>query len=279
MDELSFGSPEMAWAALAVLGLTIWGVLRVRNADRALARLGKGAVVKRLVATAAPRNRLAIEVLVGLAALLLVGAATRPRYGLRETEVSNAGIDVVFVVDASKSMLVRDIVPNRLRGTMLEISALLDKLAGGRVALVPFAGIPFVQCPLTTDHEVIRTYLSELKVDDMPVGGTNLGRAITTAADLLTGQSESTEAALRDNLVPEFKGSKHKAIVIFSDGEDHEGDPVEAAKKAATQGIHVYTIGVGSSFGDPVPIVSTDGSVTGTLKDDQGNPIFSKLDL
>lgn len=279
MDALTFGNPELGWLALVALALTAWGVWRQRRAEAALARLGRGKVVARLFANRSPGRALARELLVGLALLLLVLAATRPRYGLRETEVSNAGIDIVFAVDASKSMLVRDIVPNRLQGTSLEISGLLDRLAGGRVALVPFAGIPFVQCPLTTDHEVIRTYLAELKVEDMPVGGTNLGRAISVAADVLTGQEQSEQAKLSDNLVPQFKGSKHKAIVIFSDGEDHEGDAVEAAKKAAAKGIRVYTVGVGSSFGDPVPIVGPDGSVTGTLKDEQGNPIFSKLDL
>ncbi|MCB9738348.1 MAG: VWA domain-containing protein [Deltaproteobacteria bacterium] len=279
MDALTFGNPELAWLALVALAVTAWGVLRVRRADKALARLGTGKVVHRLVASRSPGRALARELLIGVALLLLVGAATRPRYGLRETEVSNAGIDIVFAVDASKSMLVRDIVPNRLQGTSLEISGLLERLAGGRVALVPFAGIPFVQCPLTTDHEVIRTYLAELRTEDMPVGGTNLGRAIAVASDVLTGSEQNEQAKLQGNLVPQFKGSKHKAIVIFSDGEAHEGDAVEAAKKAAAKGIRVFTVGVGSSFGDPVPIVAADGSVTGTLKDNDGNPIFSKLDL
>ncbi len=279
MDEMSFGNLELAWLAALALGLCLWGVQRVRTAHRRVAKVARGKIAARLFASMDPRRAIATELLVGAALVLVCLAATRPRYGLRETEVANAGIDIAFVVDASRSMMVRDVVPNRLRGAALEISGLLDRLAGGRVALVPFAGIPFVQCPLTTDHEVIRTYLAELKVDDMPVGGSNLGRAIGLAADLLTGESQSQEAALRDNLVPEFKGSKHKAIVVFSDGEDHEGEPIEAAKRAYAQGIRVYTVGVGSSFGDPVPIIGADGSVTGTLKDEQGNPIFSKLDL
>ena len=277
MDELTFANPEMIWLAGLVLGLSVWALLQLRGLQRRLARLGTGPVVQRLVASFSPTANTWRIVCVGLAMLMLVAALTRPRYGLRETEVANAGIDIVFAVDASKSMLVRDVVPSRLLGTGLEISALLKRLAGGRVALLPFAGIPFVQCPLTTDHDVVRTYMSELRPGDMPVGGTNIGRAITTAMDLLAGDKERAEATMRGNLVPEFKGSKHKAIVLFSDGEDHEGAALEAAAKAKAQGVRIYTVGVGSGFGDPVPETATDGSITGTVKDQAGNPIFSKL--
>ncbi|MCO4761647.1 MAG: VWA domain-containing protein [Myxococcales bacterium] len=277
MDELTFASPEMAWLAVPAVVLTAWGLVQLRRLSIRLARLGTGPVIHRLIASFSPRRATWQWVCVGLAGVLLAASAMRPRYGLRETEVANAGIDVVFAVDASKSMLVRDVVPNRLQGTMLEISGLLEQLAGGRVALVPFAGIPFVQCPLTTDQEVIRTYMGELKPSDMPVGGTNIGRAISLAAEVLTGGKQQAEAKLRGNLIPQFKGSKHKAIVLFSDGEDHEGAALKAAKKAAAQGIRIYTVGVGSGFGDPVPIISGDGTVTGTLKDSSGNPIFSKL--
>ncbi|MFZ4577505.1 MAG: VWA domain-containing protein [Myxococcota bacterium] len=278
-DALTFARADLAWLLLLVAVLVIWAAAQHSGRHRLLARLGTGAAVKRLMASFSPGVAALRIGLIGLALVLLVGAASRPRYGLRETEVSNAGIDLAIVVDASKSMLVRDVVPNRIQGTMLEISSLLDRLAGGRVALVPFAGIPFVQAPLTTDHDVIRTYLADLKPEDLPVGGTNVGRAITLAVEVLTGEKEKAEAELRDNLMPQFKGSKHKAIVLFSDGEDHEGGALEAAQKAAAQGIRIYTVGVGSAFGDPVPILGPDGTATGILKDEAGQPIFSKLDL
>ena len=208
MDSLTFANPELAWLALPALALATFGLVRLRNLDKTLKRLGEGAVVQRITASFDPRRARWRWVAVGLAGLLLTLAATRPRYGLRETEVANAGIDVVFVVDASKSMLVKDIVPNRLQGTFLEISGLLDRLAGGRVAFVPFAGIPFVQCPLTTDHEVLKTYMRELNVRDMPIGGTNIGRAITLATDVLSGESQSKEAEERGSRVTQYKGSK-----------------------------------------------------------------------
>ncbi len=278
-ESLTFDHPQLFWLVVAALALTAWAIVDHVQLHKTLANLGQGPVLQRLIASWSPRRSLIRIGLVGLALLLLVAAIARPRYGLRETEVSSAGIDVALVVDASKSMLVKDVVPNRLQGTSLEIKSLLDRIGGGRVALIPFAGIPFVQCPMTTDRDVILTYLQDLKPEDVPVGGTNIGRALSLAIETLTGDKEQKEGELRDNLMPQFKGSRHKAIVLFSDGEDHEGAAIEAAQKAAAAGIRVYTVGVGTSFGDPVPLLGADGTAIGVLKDDAGNPVFSKLNL
>ncbi len=278
-DTITFEHLQRLWLLVAVAGLVAWAAVQHVRRGHILARLGEGPVVQRLIASYSPRRSAMRIALWGTALALLVVASARPRYGLRETEVSNAGIDVAIVVDASKSMLVKDVLPSRLQGTALEIKALLDRMAGGRVALIPFAGIPFVQCPLTTDREVILMYLGDLKPEDIPVGGTNVGRAITLAIDTLTGEKERAEAEQRDNLVPQFKGSKNKAIVLFTDGEDHEGAAVEAAQKAAAQGIKIFTVGVGSALGNPVPVLGSDGSAVGVVKDDAGMPIFSKLNM
>ncbi len=278
-DTLTFGNPLYAWGLVPAVLLVVWAAVQTARWLKQLGKLGTGKVVATLVEGFSVQRQATRIFLWGFAVILLVLAAMRPHYGVRETEVSNAGIDVALVVDASKSMLVKDIVPNRLQGTVLEINALLGRLAGGRVALVPFAGIPFVQCPLTSDRDVVRTYLADLKPEDIPVGGTNIGRALTMATDLLTGEREHAEAELRDNLMPQFKGSKNKAIVLFSDGEDHEGAALDAARKAAEKGVKIYTVGVGSAFGDPVPLLGPDGTVTGILKDENGQPVFSKLNL
>ncbi|MBI5611144.1 MAG: VWA domain-containing protein [Deltaproteobacteria bacterium] len=278
-DTLTFGNPLYAWGLVPAMLLVVWAAVQTARWLTQLRKLGTGKVVPTLVESFSVQRQATRIFLWGFALILLVVAAMRPHYGVRETEVSNAGIDVALVVDASKSMLVKDIVPNRLQGTVLEINALLGRLAGGRVALVPFAGIPFVQCPLTSDRDVVRTYLADLKPEDIPVGGTNIGRALTMATDLLTGEREHAEAELRDNLMLQFKGSKNKAIVLFSDGEDHEGAALDAARKAAEKGVKVYTVGVGSAFGDPVPLLGPDGTVTGILKDENGQPVFSKLNL
>jgi len=277
LDVVRFGE-SWAFGLLAlVVALGGLGVWHESRHAQLVAKLGDQRVVARLVASLARGRRVARLVVWTVAMLLVVAAAARPRYGLRESDVSNSGIDTVIVVDASKSMLVRDVVPNRLKGAVTEVGALLDRMAGGRVALVPFAGIAYVQCPLTTDHDVIKTYLGELKPQDVPIGGTNIGRALMVAMDVLTGDSERKAAEARGNAVDQFAGSNHRAIILMTDGEDHEGAAIDAAKKAADKGIRIFTVGIGSSFGDPVPILGADGSVTGTLKDPQGNPIFSLL--
>lgn len=278
-DTLTFANPLLLWLLVPVLLVALWSVLHHLATRRLLEKLVTVPMVARVAASWSPVRGQVRIVLWTLAGVLLVLAAARPRYGLRETEVSNAGIDIAIVVDASKSMLAKDVVPNRLQGTTLEVSALLDKLAGGRVALIPFAGIPFVQCPLTADHDVIRMYMTDLKPEDLPVGGTNIGRAIGLAVETLTGEREKAEAETRDNLIPQFRGSKNKAIVLFSDGEDHEGAAIEAAQKAAEQGVRIFTVGVGTASGNPVPILGPDGSSVGSQKDEAGNLVFSALNM
>ena len=120
-------------------------------------------------------------VLVVLAAALIVIALMRPKYGTKTDEVKNLGIDVVLALDASKSMKVRDVVPDRLQAAHLEAVRLMDRLTGGRVGLVPFAGLAFIQTPLTSDFQVVKTYLRDLRVEDMPRGGTAIGRALIEA--------------------------------------------------------------------------------------------------
>ncbi len=278
-DAFTFANPQLLWLLAPVLLLAAWAVAQHFATRKLLIQLLSVPMLARLAASWSPRRSVVRIVLWTLAVVLLVLAAARPRYGLRETEVSNAGIDIAVVVDASKSMLAKDVVPNRLQGTVLEISALLDKLAGGRVALIPFAGIPFVQCPLTADHDVIRMYMADLKPEDLPVGGTNIGRAIGLAVETLTGEREKAEAETRENLMPQFRGSKNKAIVLFSDGEDHEGAAVEAAQKAAEKGVKIYTVGVGTASGNPVPILGPDGTSVGSQKDENGNLVFSALNM
>ena len=221
-----------------------------------------------------------------LGASLLVVALMRPQHGTKATQLKNLGIDIAIALDASKSMKVNDIVPDRMQAAMLEINRLMSGLHGGRVGLVPFAGLAFVQTPLTSDFQVVRTYLQDLRVEDMPRGGTAIGRAIIEGIRVLippealedTMAEESGDEALTDLSVDVFDGANHKALILFTDGDDHEGEPVEAARLAERLGIKIFTVGVGTSQGRPVPIVNTDGEVTGTMKAADGRtPMFSEL--
>ncbi len=224
--------------------------------------------------------------LVVLAAVFLVVALKKPRWGTSGETVKALGIDVVIALDASKSMKLNDIVPDRLDASRLEIGKLLAGMRGGRAALVPFAGTAFVQTPLTSDFAVVQNYLDALRVEDMPRGGTAIGRAIVTAIEALTGDrveawvEEGAEDTAALSALKTFDGAKHKAIVLFTDGEDHEGDALEAAEEAARLGIRIYTIGVGTPQGRPVVQIDEDGRVTGTVKGPDGQtPLFSALNV
>ncbi|TNF32314.1 MAG: VWA domain-containing protein [Deltaproteobacteria bacterium] len=282
IDDLTWGD-ESAWLwALLALGLVfgfIW-LSQWRSARlEALARRGPlpGLLDHRGLGALWVRAALVVS-----AAVLLVVGLAQPRWGSHTTEVKSLGVDVVFVVDASKSMMVGDVVPTRLDAARLEIHKVLDHLKGGRAALVPFAGLAFVQTPLTTDTEVVKSYLDALRVEDMPRGGTAIGRAIKEALDALAPadqarRADEEEDAYEEQIKP-FEGAKHKAIVLFTDGEDHEGEPLEAAAEAARRGIHIYTVGVGTPQGRPVLDINDEGLSVGTVKGPDGKmPLFSTL--
>ena len=185
--------------------------------------------------------------LMGIA--LVAVALARPAYDPKPRKVSRAGRDVVFVIDISRSMLAQDIRPNRLERAKLAVRDVLDVVEGDRIGIVAFAGTAAIKCPLTTDYAFSRMALDDLSPDSILRGGTAIGSAIRTATDLLA--PEKDEAA--------DKG-RHRDIFLFTDGEDHETDPVEAARDAAAKGIRLVTIGLGSeSSGAPVPAPDLNG--------------------
>jgi Ca-activated chloride channel homolog len=293
MNELVWGDPGAArWGAAVVMLLFgfIWLGLWRRSR---LATLAAAGPLPGLLDRHAGRGRLVLRAtLVLAAALLIVVGLMRPQQGTRATELKNLGIDIALVVDASKSMKVADVVPDRLAAAKLEIHKLLRGLHGGRVGLIPFAGLAFIQTPLTSDFDVIGTYLTDLRVEDMPRGGTAIGRALIEAirslvpAEQLEGTlAESADGdvleAVADDLdteAAEFTGSKFKAIVLLTDGEGHEGDPLAVADLAVKLGIRIFTVGVGTAQGRPVPLINDEGQVLGTMKGADGvTPMFSEL--
>lgn len=201
-----------------------------------------------------------------LALSFIIVSAMRPRYGLKEVTVKGKGIDICFVLDVSRSMKAQDVAPDRITSAIAEITKILDGMQGNRVSLVPFAGIAFVQSPLTLDYGVIKEYLREIKVTDIPVQGTALGRALTVAKSALgIGGHEKTS-------------STKKMIIVFTDGENHEGDPVSVAKELGSENVRIITVGVGTPAGQPLPILDENGVIIGTAREKDGTtPILSKL--
>lgn len=265
-EAIHWGNGEWWWLLLipvALVPLWVGYEYFVTRVTRAFS--GQG-LVARMTTGPGFGRRLAAAICVFLALEFLFVATLRPRYGLKEVAVAGLGVDIALVLDASRSMMANDLTPNRLTSATVEINRFLDASRGNRVALIPFAGIPFIQSPLTVDHAVIKQYLEELRVSDIPVPGTALGRALKVAAKSLglTGDKPT--------------GSAHKAIILFTDGENHEGDPGEVAKTLAELGVRVFTVGVGTPNGQPIPTVDDKGNVVKIARQEDGvSLILSKL--
>ena len=193
-------------------------------------------------------------------ALLIIGAANL-QSGSKMEKVKREGIDIFLCVDISNSMHAEDIAPNRLERSKQAISKLISKLGGDRIGVIVFAGNAYVQLPITTDYSAAKMFLSTVDTDLIPTQGTEIGRAIELA-------------------VKSFGENEHnKAIIIISDGEDHEnGDAVKAAQEAAKLGIKLYTIGMGLEEGAPIPLYNQYGKRIGYKKDKEDNIVITKLD-
>lgn len=180
---------------------------------------------------------------------------SRPQIGAKIKEHETKGAEIMIALDVSNSMLAEDYSPNRLDRAKLAISRLVDKLRDDRIGLIVFAGNSFVQLPITTDYVSAKMFLNSISTESVPIQGTAIGEAINTAIRSFSAQSE-----------------KSRAVIVITDGENHEDDPVAAAKQAAEMGVRVFTIGVGSPEGKPIPV---DGEL---LKDKDGNIVVTRLD-
>ncbi len=258
---MRFAEPHLLWSLLAVLlvALVSWWLGRWRRA--ALARLGNVETLHRLSSGPGGEWRLfrLLLLLAGMAALAL--AMGRPQWGASEQEVRRKGIDLVMVVDVSRSMLAEDLPPSRLERARESIGDLLDRLPDQRVALVAFAGSAQVLCPLTLDHSAARMFLDILDPQLIPEPGTALAQAIEVARGLFdAGQT------------------KYKVMVLVTDGEDHDTEPLEQITAAAEEGIVIFSLGMGTTAGQPIPIRDESGTTVDYVRDDQGQVVTSRLD-
>lgn len=222
---------------------------------RRLQKLGDAELVEELMPSWSRSKGWLRTILFSLGFIFFVIGLSRPQIGAKLKEHQSKGAEVMIVLDVSNSMLAEDYSPNRLERAKLAISRLVDKLQEDRIGLIIFAGKSFVQLPITTDYISAKMFLNSISTASVPVQGTAMGDAITTAIRGFSAQSE-----------------RSRAIVVITDGENHEDDPVAAAKQAGELGIKVYTIGVGSAEGQPIPM---NGSL---LKDKEGNIVVTRLD-
>jgi Ca-activated chloride channel family protein len=231
-----------------------------RNRKKLLQNFADKELHKTLMPTDSNLKRWTKFVIILLALTCIILAAANPQVGTKMQEVKQSGIDVYILLDVSNSMMAEDIKPNRLEKAKYQISNLITKLRGDRIGLIIFAGQAYVQIPLTTDYAAANLFLSAVDVNSVPSQGTAIAEAINLAT------------ASFDTL------STQKVIIAISDGEDHEGDVDKAVENAASRGIKVYTIGLGSQAGVPIPVYNNRNQMVGFKKDKAGNTVLTKLD-
>ncbi|MDX2444619.1 MAG: VWA domain-containing protein [Bacteroidales bacterium] len=193
------------------------------------------------------------------ALVFLILAVARPQFGTKLQEVKRKGIEIVIALDVSNSMLAQDIQPNRLEKAKQSISKLVERLVNDRIGLIVFAGQAYTQIPITNDYASAKMFLSSISTGIVPVQGTAIGSAIQLAIKSFTQQEDMS-----------------RVLIIITDGENHEDDAIAIAGEAASNGIKIYTIGVGLDKGSPLPLSSGSGQQD-FLKDKDGNVVISKL--
>lgn len=258
---MTFANPQYLIALLLVPAAALLLLWSGRQRQRALARLGDPALIQRLSVAVNVRGRRWQAALTLFALAMLIVAIARPQWGSEVQDVDQQGLQVMVALDVSQSMLAQDIQPSRLDRAKLEIRDLTAQLKGDEIGIVPFSGAAFVQVPLTSDYTTALNYLRDAGPSLISRPGTVIGDAIRTAA-----------AAFDPKL------ASQKVLVVMTDGEDVESEPLAAAKEAAEQGVLIYTIGFGTPEGDRVPETDPSGRVVGYKQDTQGNPVLSRMD-
>lgn len=256
-----FGQPEFLYGlVLLPVIFLIWQWSSARR-RAAIARLGDPALVRRLSASVNREGRRWQAFLWFLALFFLIIALARPQWGSEVQVVEQRGIEIMIALDISQSMMAEDIKPNRLSRAKLTIVDLMNRLDGNELGLVLFAGDSFIQFPLTFDFATARSFLDNARPGIISRPGTAIGDAIETA---MKGFNEQL--------------ASQKVIIIMTDGENHEPDALEWARRAAEEGIIIYTVGFGSPNGEPIPRYNEQNVLIGFKKDQNGQTILSKLD-
>lgn len=255
---LRFEHPYFFYLFALIPLLFVLYLLMARWKKRALLRYGDPEIIKHLMPDYSRKRLFYKFILLLLSFSSLVLALANPQIGSRFEKVERKGIDIMIALDVSNSMLSEDIQPNRIERAKQAVSRLIDNLINDRIGLVVFAGKAYTQMPITTDYAAARLFLSGINPGMIPTQGTAIGEAIDLCVNSF-GESK-----------------KSKAIIIISDGENHQDDAISAAKKANDHDVRVYTVGIGSPDGAPIPMIIS-GNNAGYKKDKDGNTIITKM--
>ena len=290
LDEVVVAHREL-WAGFVLVPLVVAAyVWAARRRRKALQQLGNPALVGKLVATVNHGNRVMVAVFTTIAVAFLCAGLLRVQYGGDAKVVPASGLDVVLVVDYSKSMLARDVYPSRNERLEAELTRFLDDAdaRGDRVGVVVFAGRPR-GFPLTRDSRMLKLYLERADPRTENPGGTAIGRAMRLALTFLV-DARRGEASADDEAAEAEPGDDAKqpreipvaendqAIILLTDGEDTETKPLDVAKEAAQLGVRIYTVGIGSKSGEPIQKFDEQGEPDGFATDAEGNYLMTRID-
>ena len=258
---LKYEHSEYLYLLVIVPVIILLFILTTRWQKKAIQLFGQTELIHKLMPMASFAKQRIKFIILCLSFIVLIIGIANPQIGSKMEEVKREGVDLMIAIDLSNSMLAEDLQPNRLMRAKQSISNLIDRLDGDRIGLIVFAGDAYVQLPITTDYSAAKLFLSTINTDIIPTQGTAIGKAIELAISSFETQ---------DN-------EQNKAIIIITDGENHEDDAIEKAQEAQSLGIFVHTIGMGSADGGPIPVKNKYGNVIDYRKDKQGNTIITRL--
>jgi len=259
MQLFRFANPDFLYLLLLLPVVILLYIINEVRKKKALKRLGDINLVSGLIPEMSGIRPLIKFVLLLIAVSAGIIMLSRPQFGSKIEDVKKQGVEVIIALDVSNSMLAEDIQPNRLTRAKQAISRLVDNLDNDKIGLIVFAGDAYIQIPITTDYISAKMFLSAINPNIVPKQGTAIGAAINLGVKSFSpGEGKS------------------KAIIIITDGENHEDDPVKDAEDAAKAGIVIHTIGIGSTDGVPIPIINNGKKEY--LKDVDGNTVVTKLD-
>jgi Ca-activated chloride channel family protein len=256
-----FAHPDYLYALYAIPALAVLFWYLLIREKKLLGAFAEKKLLAILIPLYSRPKTILKYIIILLAVSLLILSAADPQVGTRVQEVKQTGIDVYICLDVSLSMKAEDIKPSRLEKAKYQISNLIRKLGGDRIGLVIFAGEAYVQFPLTTDYSAASLFLNAVDVSSVPQPGTAIASAITLAMNSF-----------------DYRTPTQKVIVLITDGEDHEGDIDKAESEAVSKNIKIYSIGLGSPEGAPIPVFNPQGQQVDFKKDNQGTTVITKLD-
>ncbi|MDL2251310.1 VWA domain-containing protein [Odoribacter sp. OttesenSCG-928-J03] len=253
-----FAHTELLYLLAIIPLLLLFHIVMINKKKKAISEFGNPETIYPLMPLISLKRETWKFSLIMLSLIFLIFAAAGPQFGSKLQQVKKQGVEIIIALDVSNSMMAQDIKPNRLERAKMAISRMIEKLSNDKVGLVVFAGDAYVQLPITTDYSSARLFLSGINTDIVPVQGTAIGAAIDVAVKSFTPETETS-----------------KAIIVITDGENHQDDAITAAKNAREKGIYIHTIGMGMEQGAPIPEKGTPGEF---MKDGTGNVVVSKLD-